>query len=69
MGKVIQNAYDETTDVFNLLDEAEVNFQSYRRNIRKTMNLNYSYFKAQSEIDCHAKEDGINGVSSGFKVR
>ena len=22
-GKVIQNAYDETTDVFNLLDEAE----------------------------------------------
>ena len=68
-GKVIQNAYDETTDVFNLLDEAESElFQIAEGNIRKDYETMASLlFKAQSEIEsAMQKEDGINGVGSGF---
>ena len=52
-GKVIQNAYDETTDVFNLLDEAESElFQIAEGNIRKDYETMASLlFKAQSEIE------------------
>ncbi len=69
-GKVIQNAYDETTDVFNLLDEAESElFKVTEGNIRKDYESMASLlFKAQSEIEiAMQKEDGINGVGSGFK--
>ena len=68
-GKVIQNAYDETTDVFNLLDEAESElFKVAEGNIRKDYETMASLlFKAQSEIEnAMKKEDGINGVGSGF---
>ena len=66
-GKVIQNAYDETTDVFNLLDEAESElFKVAEGNIRKDYETMASLlFKAQSEIEnAMKKEDGINGVGS-----
>ena len=69
-GKVIQNAYDETTDVFNLLDEAESElFKVTEGNIRKDYESMASLlFKAQSEIEiAMQKEDGINGIGSGFK--
>ena len=68
-GKVIQNAYDETTDVFNLLDETESElFAVAEGNIRKDYESMASLlFKAQNEIEtAMLKEDGINGVGTGF---
>ena len=68
-GKVIQNAYDETTDVFNLLDEAESElFAVAEGNIRKDYESMASLlFKAQNEIEnAMLKEDGVNGVATGF---
>ncbi len=68
-GKVIQSAYDETTDVFNLLDEAESElFAVAEGNIRKDYESMASLlFKAQNEIEnAMLKEDGVNGVATGF---
>tara|TARA_B100000401_G_C52808238_1_gene722229 strand:- start:1387 stop:2934 length:1548 start_codon:yes stop_codon:yes gene_type:complete len=68
-GKVIQNAYDETTDVFNLLDEAESElFAVAEGNIRKDyQNMTDLILKAKDEIEvAMSKEDGINGVATGF---
>ena len=69
-GKVIQNAYDETTDVFNLLDEAESElFAVAEGNIRKDyQNMTDLILQAKDEIEvAMSKEDGINGVATGFK--
>ncbi|MBG15158.1 MAG: replicative DNA helicase [Crocinitomicaceae bacterium] len=68
-GKVIQHAYDETTDVFNLLDEAESElFAVAEGNIRKDyQNMTDLILKAKDEIEvAMSKEDGINGVATGF---
>jgi len=68
-GKIIQNAYDETTDVFNLLDEAESElFAVAEGNIRKDYESMASLlFKAQNEIEnAMLKEDGVNGIATGF---
>jgi replicative DNA helicase len=68
-GKVIQNAYDETTDVFTLLDETESElFAVAEGNIRKDYESMASLlFKAQNEIEsAMLKEDGVNGVGTGF---
>ncbi len=68
-GKVIQQAYDETTDVFNLLDEAESElFAVAEGNIRKDyQNMTDLILKAKDEIEvAMSKEDGINGVATGF---
>ena len=68
-GKVIQNAYDETTDVFNLLDEAESElFAVAEGNIRKDYESMASLlFKAQNKIEnAMLKEDGVNGIATGF---
>jgi replicative DNA helicase len=68
-GKVIQQAYDETTDVFNLLDEAESElFAVAEGNIRKDyQNMTDLILQAKDEIEvAMSKEDGINGVATGF---
>ena len=68
-GKVIQNAYDETTDVFTLLDETESElFAVAEGNIRKDYESMASLlFKVQNEIEnAMLKEDGVNGVGTGF---
>ena len=68
-GKVIQQAYDETTDVFNLLDEAESElFAVAEGNIRKDyQNMTDLILKAKDEIEvAMGKEDGINGIATGF---
>ena len=68
-GKVIQNAYDETTDVFDLLDETESElFAVAEGNIRKDYESMASLlFKAQSEIEsAMLREDGISGVGTSF---
>jgi len=67
--KIIQNAYDETTDVFDLLDEAESElFAIAEGNIRKDYDSMSSLMqKAQKEIEAAMlRKDGINGVPSGF---
>ena len=68
-GKVIQNAYDETTDVFDLLDETESElFAVAEGNIRKDYESMASLlFKAQSEIEnAMLREDGVSGVGTSF---
>ena len=68
-GKVIQNAYDETVDVFTLLDETESElFAVAEGNIRKDYESMASLlFKAQNEIEnAMLKDDGVNGVGTGF---
>ena len=67
--KIIQNAYDETTDVFDLLDEAESElFAIAEGNIRKDYDsMSGLMQKAQKEIEAAMlRKDGINGVPSGF---
>ena len=68
-GKVIQKAYDETSDVFNLLDEAESElFAVAEGNIRKDyQNMTSLILKAKNEIEnAMNREDGINGIATGF---
>jgi len=68
-GKVIHQAYDETTDVFNLLDEAESElFAVAEGNIRKDyQNMTSLILKAKKEIESAMnREDGINGIATGF---
>lgn len=67
--EIITNAYDDTTDVFNLLDQAESSlFSVAEGNIRKS-------FESVSELISAAlkqienaknKESGVIGVPSGF---
>jgi replicative DNA helicase len=67
--KTIQRAYDETTDVFDLLDEAEKDlFTVAEGNIRKNfMQMKDIMHEALQNIE-NAKnhEDAIVGVPSGF---
>jgi len=66
---IIQNAYDETSDVFDLLDEAESElFAIAEGNIRKDYDSMSSLMqKAQKEIEAAMlRKDGINGIPSGF---
>lgn len=67
--KTIQRAYDETTDVFDLLDEAEKDlFTVAEGNIRKNfMEMKDIMHEALQNIE-NAKnhEDAIVGVPSGF---
>lgn len=68
--KTITNAYDDTSDVFNLLDEAESDlFKVAESNIRKTgdnmASLVNQAIKRIEELG--AKEEGVSGVPTGFK--
>ena len=66
---IIEKAYDETSDVFDLLDEAESKlFEVAEGNIRKS-------YESMSTVMRHAlddieaarnNEDGVSGVPSGF---
>jgi replicative DNA helicase len=69
--KVISDAFDETTDVFDLLDEAESNLfaitdKNLRKNFESMESLSAKFMK-QIEI-LSKKEDGLTGVPSGFKL-
>ena len=67
--ETIRDAYDETTDVFTLLDNAEKNlFQVAEGNIRKNYDDMASLIKqAKDKIkEAASKGEGINGVPSGF---
>ena len=68
-GKIIQDAYEETTDVFDLLDEAEASlFGVAEGNIRKNYDKMSQLIKlALDEIDKAQKnKSGVTGVPSGF---
>lgn len=67
--KVIQKAYDETTDVFDLLDEAESGlFSVAEGNIRKNYDKMSTLIKqAAEEIEVAMnREDGVSGIPTGF---
>jgi replicative DNA helicase len=67
--KIIQRAYDETTDVFDLLDEAEKDlFTIAEGNIRKNfLQIKDIMHEALQNIENAKKhEDAIIGVPSGF---
>lgn len=69
-GEVIKEAFEETTDVFDLLDRAENNlFHVAEGNIRKNYDrVNNVMKEAIDQIEAARKNvDGVSGVPSGFK--
>ena len=68
-GGVINKAYDETTDVFDLLDEAEAElFKVAEGNIRKNYdNMSQLMRMAVQGIEeAMNREDGVSGIPTGF---
>ncbi len=66
---IITKAYDETTDVFDLLDEAESGlFKVAEGNIRKNYDKMSTLIKqAAEEIEIAMnRDDGVSGVPTGF---
>lgn len=66
---ITKNAFEETTDVFELLDRAETElFSVAEQNIRRNSeNMSSLVFKAIKQIEEISKqEDGLSGVPSGF---
>jgi replicative DNA helicase len=69
--EIQQDAYEDTTDVFNLLDRAEQSlFEISESNIRKNYADMRSIMKeAVSELEAKKKhKDGLTGVPSGFSA-
>jgi replicative DNA helicase len=69
-GDVIKEAFEETTDVFDLLDRAENNlFHVAEGNIRKNYDrVNNVMKEAIDQIEAARKNtDGVSGIPSGFK--
>ncbi len=66
---IINKAYDETTDVFDLLDDAEgALFKVAEGNIRKSYDtMKDLVYQASKEIEIAMnRDDGISGIPSGF---
>lgn len=69
-GNVISDAYEDTTDVFDLLDKAESNlYEITDKHLRKNfMGINSILAKTIHEIEAQAgKKDDLTGVPSGFR--
>lgn len=67
--EIIKNAYDDTIDIFDLLNQAESNlFSVAEGNIRKQYDSMSSVMRqAIDEIEAAAKNDGgLSGVPTGF---
>lgn len=68
--EVIKDAYEDTTDVFELLDKAEKNLFSIAENNLKRQSLDISslLLSELKELDTRMKnsQDHLNGVPSGF---
>lgn len=70
VSKILTKAYEDSTDVFNLLDEAEHAFFSIsEKNIRKNYILMKDLVrKTVEEIERRAlRKNGLTGVPSGFR--
>jgi len=66
---VIQSAYEDTTDVLDLLDKAEKNlFEIAQNNLRRdSRKMDDLMHEALKEIEAlKDKKDGLTGVASGF---
>jgi replicative DNA helicase len=69
-GDVISDAYEDTTDVFDLLDKAESNlYEITDKHLRKNFsNINSILAKTIHEIEAQAsKQDDLTGCPSGFR--
>ena len=65
---IIKKSYDDSTDVFQLLDQAENNlFEIAKGNLKKSSERADVLLKqAMKKIDDIAKQEGLSGVPSGF---
>lgn len=70
-GEISKDAYEETTDVFELLDRAEQNlFALSETNLRRNFsNMSELVMKTIQRLeDLKSKGEGVTGVPSGFKA-
>lgn len=66
--EIIQDCYDETTDVFDLLDTAESKFYEVTQgNIKRSAEPALTLvMQAKKRIEEISKKDGLSGVPTGF---
>jgi len=66
--EIIEHSYDETTDVFNLLDEAETKlFEVTQGNLKKSSETAQNLVtQALQKIEEIAGQEGMSGIASGF---
>ncbi len=67
--EIIKNAYEDTTDIFDLLDHAEKNlFDIAQNNLRRdTQKMDEIIKQSLASLeDLRTKTDGLTGVPSGF---
>lgn len=67
--EIIQNAYEDTTDIFDLLDHAEKNlFDIAQNNLRRdTQKMDEIVKQSLATLEeLRTKSDGLTGVPSGF---
>jgi len=67
-GEIIEDAYDETTDVFDLLDKAETKlFEVTQGNLKKNSEDASSLVRqALEKIEEISNKDGLSGLQTGF---
>jgi replicative DNA helicase len=66
--EIIEESYDETTDVFDLLDKAESKlYEVTQGNIKRSSETAQSLvLQAKKRIEEIAKQEGLSGVATGF---
>ncbi|GAA0872029.1 replicative DNA helicase [Gangjinia marincola] len=66
--EIIEEAYDETTDVFDLLDTAEAKlYEVTQGNIKKSSETAQSLvIQAKKKIEEISNQEGLSGIPSGF---
>jgi replicative DNA helicase len=67
--EIIEDSYDETTDVFDLLDKAETKlYEVTQGNIKKSSETAQSLVtQAKKRIEEIANKEGLSGIASGFE--
>jgi len=67
--EIIESAYKDSTDVFDLLDEAESKlYDVTQRNIKRSSESAQNLvIEAKKKIEEISKRDGLSGVSTGFE--
>jgi|TARA_B100001248_G_scaffold51826_1_gene33722 replicative DNA helicase len=65
---IIEDSYDETSDVFDLLDKAESKiYDISQRNLKKnTQSAEDLVLAAKKKIEEISKKEGLSGIASGF---
>jgi replicative DNA helicase len=66
---IIEESYDETTDVFDLLDKAESKlYEVTQGNIKRSSETAQSLvLQAKKRIEEIAKQEGLSGIATGFE--